>query len=80
MRKILKKISLLILCILVVTAAVPCAWISTVNASDTKRVVRIAFFPMQGYNDIDENGNVTGMDVDYLEQICHYTGWDLEYV
>lgn len=80
MRKILKKISLLILCVLVVTAAVPCAWISTANASDTKRVVRIAFFPMQGYNDIDENGNVTGMDVDYLEQVCHYTGWDLEYV
>ena len=83
MRKILKKISLLILCILVVTAAAPCAWISTVNASDTKRVVRIAFFPMQGYNDIDENGNVTGMDADYQLKVIvpdmdHYQKFLLE--
>ena len=27
-------------------------------------------FPMQGYNDIDENGKVTGMDVEYLEEVC----------
>ena len=35
---------------------------------------------MQGYNDIDENGKVTGMDVEYLEEVCRYTHWELEYV
>lgn len=80
MRRILKRTVLLILCVLVVTAAAPCEWISTAMAADTKRVVRIGFFPMQGYNDIDENGKVTGMDVDYLEELCHYTGWELEFV
>ena len=37
-------------------------------------------FPMQGYNDIDENGKVTGMDVEYLEEVCKYTNWELEFV
>ena len=80
MRKILKRTFLLLLCILVMSAAVPGSWIGTANAAETKRVVRVGFFPMQGYNDIDENGKVTGMDVDYLEELCHYTGWDLEFV
>ena len=35
---------------------------------------------MQGYNDIDENGKVTGMDVEYLEEVCKYTNWELEFV
>lgn len=80
MRANLKNIFLLILCAVVVTAAIPCFWSGTAYASNTKRTVRIGFFPMQGYNDIDENGKETGMDVDYLEEVCRYTNWDLEFV
>ena len=80
MRKILKKTFLLILCILIVTVSMPFFWSGTAKASNTKRTVKVGFFPMQGYNDIDENGNVSGMDVDYLEEVCRYTGWEIEYV
>lgn len=80
MQKMLKKFFLLILCVCIVTTGISCLGSLTANASGTKRTVRVGFFPMQGYNDIDENGNVTGMDVDYLEAVCRYTGWDLEYV
>ncbi len=80
MRARLKEYFLLILCAVVVTAVIPCFGDGMAYASDTKRTVRVGFFPMQGYNDIDENGRVTGMDVDYLEAVCRYTNWELEYV
>lgn len=51
-----------------------------VSATETKRVVKIGCFPMRGYHDIDENGNVTGMDVEYLEELSRYANWELEFV
>ncbi|MCH5345094.1 MAG: transporter substrate-binding domain-containing protein, partial [Acetatifactor sp.] len=45
-----------------------------------KRTVRVAFFPMDGYNMTDENGKLTGMDVDYLDALCNYADWEIEYV
>lgn len=79
MRKTLKKIFLLLVCVSM-AAGVQFYRYETVHASEAKRTVRIGYFPMQGYNDIDENGNVSGMDVDYLEELCRYTNWELEYV
>ena len=70
MRKNLKRCISLVLCILIATAGITCYWSGTAVASDGKRTVKVAFFPMQGYNDIDENGKVTGMDVEYLEEVC----------
>lgn len=49
-------------------------------AQDSGRVVRIGFFPMNGYNEILSNGTYAGMDVEYLENISTYTGWTIEYV
>ena len=43
-------------------------------------VVKVAFFPMEGYHIIDDEGNFGGMDVEYLDAICEYTEWDVEYV
>ena len=80
MQKILKKAFLLILSVLVATVGMQCFYSNTAYASNTKRTVKVAFFPMQGYNDIDENGKVSGMNVDYLEEVCRYTGWDIEFV
>lgn len=45
-----------------------------------KRTVKVAFFPMEGYNEYDEDGNPTGMDVEYLENLCEYVNWDIEYI
>lgn len=45
-----------------------------------RRTVRVAFFPMDGYNEYDGDGNPTGMDVEYLENLCDYVNWDIEYI
>ena len=44
------------------------------------RTVKVAFFPMEGYHILDANGNFSGMDVEYLNALCEYTGWNIEYV
>lgn len=35
---------------------------------------------MDGYNEYDKDGNPAGMDVEYLENLCEYVNWDIEYV
>lgn len=44
------------------------------------RTVRVAFFPMEGFHTYSENEGYGGMDVSYLEELCSYTGWKIEYV
>lgn len=44
------------------------------------RVVKVAFFPMDGYHIINEDGSYNGMDVEYLNALCEYTDWEIEYV
>ncbi|MCM1121169.1 MAG: transporter substrate-binding domain-containing protein [Eubacterium sp.] len=44
------------------------------------RTVRVAFFPMESYHTYSQTEGYGGMDVAYLEQLCIYTGWDIEYV
>ncbi len=45
-----------------------------------KRNVKVAFFPMNGYNEKRVDGSFGGMDVEYLEELCRYAGWEVEYV
>lgn len=45
-----------------------------------KRRVRVAFFPMDGYHITNQDGTYSGMDVEYLEELCEYTDWNVEYV
>ncbi|MBD5476313.1 MAG: EAL domain-containing protein [Lachnospiraceae bacterium] len=45
-----------------------------------KRTVRVGFFPMDGYNETKADGSRTGMDVEYLEALCDYVDWNIEYV
>lgn len=44
------------------------------------RTVRVAFFPMEGYHNYSESDGYDGVDADYLEKLCQYTGWKIEYV
>ncbi len=44
------------------------------------RTVKVAFFPMEGFHSYSEAEGYGGMDVAYLEELCNYTGWKLEYV
>ena len=45
-----------------------------------RRNVKVAFFPMDGYHIIKEDGSFGGMDVEYLNALCSYATWDIEYV
>lgn len=45
-----------------------------------KRQVKVAFFPMDGYHIINDDGSYDGMDVEYLNVLCGYTNWEVEYV
>ena len=68
-------IKLLIMMIFIVS-------LSTVNNvyAAERKTVRVAFFPMDGYHIVEEDGSYGGMDVEYLNQISNYTSWDIEYV
>ncbi len=45
-----------------------------------KRTVRVGFFPMGGYHETMPDGSFSGMDVEYLENLCDYVNWSVEYV
>ena len=45
-----------------------------------RRTVKVAFFPMDGYHILGENGSHSGMDVDYLTELSKYARWRIEYV
>ena len=45
-----------------------------------KRVVKVAFFPMEGYHEKLDGGIITGMDVDYLESLSKYADWEINFV
>lgn len=50
-----------------------------VMASDSIRTVKVAFFPMEGYHNIESDGSYGGMDVEYLNAICDYANWQVQY-
>ncbi len=45
-----------------------------------KRLIKVAFFPMDGYHITNDDGSLSGMDVEYLNALCEYTDWKIEYV
>lgn len=45
-----------------------------------KRVVKVGFFPMGGYHERDEDGTLSGMDVEYLDSLRKYADWEIEFV
>lgn len=71
----LYSISALLTAAVVLSALFP----AYARAQET-RTVRVAFFPMEGYHTYSESDGYGGMDVAYLEELCVYTGWDIEYV
>lgn len=48
--------------------------------AEESRTVKVAFFPMEGFHTYSETDGYGGMDVAYLEELCNYTGWSIEYV
>ncbi len=49
-------------------------------SAKAKRTVRVAFFPMEGYHMKRADGSLAGMDVEYMDALRKYAGWDVEFV
>lgn len=67
------------------TAALLLAFFPAGDGSGTvqgteKRTVRVSFFPMDGYHETLPDGSLSGMDVEYLDNLCDYVNWNVEYV
>lgn len=48
--------------------------------AENKKVIRVGFFELEGFQYYDENGEFKGYNVDYLKLIANYTGWEYEFV
>ena len=57
-----------------------CFFLSVGVYATERRTVKVAFFPMDGYHVINEDGTYGGMDVEYLNVLCNYITWDIQYV
>lgn len=49
-------------------------------ARDGKKVIKVGLYPLNNYQECDENGNYSGYYVDYLQEISQYTGWEYEFI
>ncbi|QIB68911.1 transporter substrate-binding domain-containing protein [Aminipila butyrica] len=47
---------------------------------DSKQVIRVGFFEMSGFNDINEDGSLGGFGYEYLMEIAKYTGWQYDFI
>lgn len=52
---------------------------STVNANDGKKI-RVGFFPLSGFQEYNEQGEPIGYNIEYLNKLAEYTGWEYEYI
>lgn len=50
------------------------------SAKAENKTVRVGFFPMQGFNEYNNEGVPQGYDVDILNEISMYTDWSYEYI
>lgn len=66
--------------VLIQTVALVLTFLPVTVRSAHSRVVRVAFFPMEGYHTYSDKEGYGGMDVAYLEELRAYTKWDIQYV
>ncbi len=68
---ILRGISCALLC---------CLFLTPVFAASKDKVLKVAFYPLDGFFEYDSNGKRTGYGVELLERIGEYAGLRFEYV
>src|SRR5574344_420727 len=54
--------------------------VSSFAQSAERRVVRVGFFPFDGYHMVDSKGERSGYGYDYLQRLNTFAGWKYEYV
>lgn len=50
------------------------------NIATAGKTLRVGFANQPGTFTVDENGNYSGYEYDYLLQLAQYTGWDYEFI
>lgn len=48
--------------------------------SDKELLIRVGWYKRDGYYDKDNDGNISGFGVDYLNAIAEYTGWKYVFI
>jgi len=46
----------------------------------TRRIVKVGYFPFDGYHFMDENGNRSGYGYEYLQNMLNFANWDYRYI
>jgi signal transduction histidine kinase/CheY-like chemotaxis protein/ABC-type amino acid transport substrate-binding protein len=54
--------------------------VSPYGAGDSVPTVRVGYFHMDGYNEMDEDGVLSGYDYDFFQLLGRYTNLNFEYV
>lgn len=76
MSKIRKSMIFLMLCVCVMSLHP-----SITHASETERkTVRVGYYPVSDYQDVEADGTYSGFSYDYYIQIQKYTRWNYEFV
>lgn len=78
--KVMAMVSGFMLCLCILSVILSGTGGMDVVSAAEKRTVKVAFFPMDGYNVKNGDGSLTGMDVEYLKALEKYVSWDIEYV
>lgn len=76
LQKRMRKYLLTIMIMVIAFLAIPLPK-SQAKSGDT---VRVGYFYLPGFHEYNENGEPVGYDVDYLNKIAEYTGWQYRYV
>ncbi|QHI71517.1 transporter substrate-binding domain-containing protein [Aminipila terrae] len=45
-----------------------------------KSPIKVGFFELDGFNDVDQDGNLSGYGYEYLMEISKYTGWKYNFI
>lgn len=75
-----ERVTRFVVSILAVVLLLSCLSVPTWAEANEGRTVRVAFFPMEGYHEKDADGNYGGVEVEYLNVVSEYTGWNVTYV
>lgn len=78
-KSLYKKISIIVICIIMVAVlAVPMS--ADASTKGNGATLKVAFYPLTGFFEYDDNGQEVGYGVDFLNMISMYTGIHFEYV
>lgn len=79
-----KKITALILCIIMLWGMVLPMQVQALQSDKEGRsrniTLRVAYYPLTGFFEYDEDGNEVGYGVELLDMISKYSGIEFEYV